>query len=1183
MSSRLTLEVSKSLSTSTPIQKIEGLSASSSAYFLSHLLTQLVETEKNNSVLYICATTDAAAVFLQDLKTFLEIFGKEHLVSKVDFFPGWEFSPYSAFQPSLKTRLRRLRTLERILSGESRCVVTSVESLFQRCPAPEWILDNTHALKVGSFFSREDLTQKFLRAGYVLSDPVEDPGQFSFRGNLLDFFSPAEKKPVRIEFFGDDIESIRFFDSVSQKSITAEGEIKNAKIIPVQDFCLDQQTIASASAKIKKFCDENEIRKQERDRFFDAIEKGQRDPSLDYLLSYFSNQELPWLGDYLSLSGSLVKTILFDSFSVENTFDRNLAELKNDHQVALEEKKIVCHWASLFCEDLLSKINALRPLRIEPFSKSEDQSSSVLKLKTMENEDLAKTQDKASVDLFEEKLLTWKEQDYKTIMVCSSKSQLERIQFILKQREIDSAVSESGIPDQTTRLQLFEGQLSKGFRLSYDSISIVTDSEVFGQKKAHVRSSSRERDKTDFFKEGISAFLSSLEDLNPEDLIVHRLHGIGRYKGLVKIDHENVPHDFLLLEYSGGDRLYLPIYRLDQVQKYLNNDGATVVSLDKLGSGQFEKTKAKVKKELQELAHHLLNLYAQRAMRKGFSFSQPNDDYREFEARFPYAETQDQLKSIDDVIHDMHSDRIMDRLICGDVGYGKTEVAMRAAYLAALDGKQVAILVPTTVLALQHERSFKERFKNTPVRIGVLSRFKSRKEISDTLSEVKEGKVDLVIGTHRLLSKDVQFKDLGLLIVDEEQRFGVEHKEKLKALKTNTDVLTLTATPIPRTLHLSLMGLRDISIIRTPPVDRLSVRTYVSKFEENLIRKAILTELGRGGQVFFIHNRVQSIYAMEDRIKKIVPEAKIIVAHGQQDEKTLEERMLSFYNREAQVLLCTTIIESGLDIPSANTMIINRADMFGLSQLYQLRGRVGRSQTRAYCYLLLPEAGGISEESKTRLEVIQKFADLGSGFKVASHDLELRGGGDIIGKSQSGHIAAVGYELFIELLDETVHEIKGQKTEQTFDPEIKLPFAAIISSDYIPDVHQRLGYYKKLSSSTTPDALDAYRVELEDRYGSLPEEVLNLIWLIRIKHILVKYHIKSLVVGKEKLVLDASEAVDLDPQKLISAVQSAGGPKSDRLQVTKESKILMRIDPQKTSIASLYETIDRFFASIRQD
>ncbi|HRK01813.1 MAG TPA: transcription-repair coupling factor, partial [Oligoflexia bacterium] len=626
-----------------------------------------------------------------------------------------------------------------------------------------------------------------------------------------------------------------------------------------------------------------------------------------------------------------------------------------------------------------------------------------------------------------------------------------------------------------------------------------------------------------------------------------------------------------------GDKLYIPIYRLEQVQRYIGDSDGSLIPLDKLGSAQFEKTKSKVREALKEVAHELLRIYAMRATQSGFKFSPPDEQFKEFEARFPFAETPDQLRAIDETLTDMQSGKIMDRLICGDVGYGKTEVAMRAAYKAALDGKQVAVLVPTTVLALQHELSFKNRFQDTGVRVASVSRFKSSKELKETLTEVKEGKVDILIGTHRILSRDVEFKDLGMVVVDEEQRFGVEHKEKLKKLKVTTAILTLTATPIPRTLHLSLMGLRDISVINTAPVDRLSVRTYISHFEEEALRIAITQEIARGGQVFFIHNRVQSIGAMEERLKKIVPQARIVVAHGQLKEGQLEEKMVEFYSKKADVLLCTTIIESGLDIPSANTIIINRADMFGLAQLYQLRGRVGRSQVRAYCYLLLPEEGLVTDDAKKRLEIIQRFVDLGSGFKVASHDLELRGGGDILGKAQSGHIAAVGYELYTDLLEETIHEIKGEEIEDRFDPEIKIPVPALLPDDYVPDIQQRLGLYKRLSQADSIDKISDLEAELIERFGQPPQSVLNLLELIQIKQLLVHHHIKTLLVGQDRISLDASEARALAPEKILSIVKKS----PSTVSITPESKILLR--KPFTDAKTLHADLRQFLSTVSSD
>lgn len=1159
--------------------KVSGLNPAARAFAIADLLAN---TDRRVAV--ICPNSESAARFHQDVKTILCLMGRDDVAAVFDFYPGWEHSPYRGFNPSIKNRLRRLRALYRIRTGELRGLVTDAVSLAQRCPSIKSLESRSFTLKPGDTIAREELAAKLDLAGYMRNDPVEDPGNYTMRGSLFDVFSSAARRPYRLDFFDDLLETVRSYDPVTQRSDPEPlGEVR---IVPVTEWAFTAETIARAKPAIKLVADEFGIPKKHRDSLFESLDAGIRDSSLDYLLPFFLEEPCQWLLDYLDGSW---KIALSDLLGVEAAYDDLVAELKTGFQSAMAEGRIVAPWDKLyvtpetFSEALTTKIDLQmddvllgvpeEPVADEDAAEETESISGSLRVKLVANTDLKPNETgKVAFDALQNRAKLWAARKFVRVFLAATSSQVERISFLFSQHEIPCRVVEKIDWSDSSLIQIAEGQLSAGFRIPKFKLALVTDAEIFGPKKLRAKSAASKdaRPETD-----LASFIPSLEELNADDLIVHSHHGIGKYRGLVKLEIDRVPQDFLLIEYAGGDKLYLPVYRLDQVQRYMGAPDS--IALDKLGSNHFEKTKEKVKGALQELAHQLLQLYAKRASRKGYNYSVPDEAYREFEARFPYAETPDQLRAIEDVLRDMESDKIMDRLVCGDVGYGKTEVAMRAAFRAAMDGKQVAVLVPTTVLALQHEQSFRQRFKDAPlVNIGTLSRFKNAKEIKQVLQGVKEGSVDIVIGTHRLLSKDVAFKDLGLVIVDEEQRFGVEHKERLKALRVNTDVLTLTATPIPRTLHLSLMGMRDISVINTPPVDRLSVRTYVARFDEDVVRRAIQQELARGGQVFFIHNRVQSINAMADRLKQIVPEAKIIVAHGQLDEKQLEQRMLEFYNKEGNVLLCSTIIESGLDIPSANTMIINRADMFGLSQLYQLRGRVGRSQLRAYCYLLLPEEGAVTDDAKKRLEVIQRFVDLGSGFKIASHDLELRGGGDILGKSQTGHIAAVGYELYIDLLDEAIRELRGQPLEDHFDPEIKLPVPALLPESYVPDVHQRLGLYKRLSQASNDAALHDIEVELQDRYGKPTSEVQNLFWLIRIKQLLRRFHIKSLVAGRERISFDGSDGAKLAPQSVLTLVQK----NPSLYSITPDSRIVLKRPFQ--SVQQLFHETEKFLTQVAE-
>jgi transcription-repair coupling factor (superfamily II helicase) len=618
-----------------------------------------------------------------------------------------------------------------------------------------------------------------------------------------------------------------------------------------------------------------------------------------------------------------------------------------------------------------------------------------------------------------ERLTAWLAEKKRVVVACHQPGQAHRLHELLVPYSLPLHLSEGRFPtgrrDAAGKVEILVGEISRGFRLPEGELVVIAEEEIFG-KRIKRRGISEVRKKQ---------ILTSLAELKPGDYMVHIDFGVGLYKGLQHLTIDTLEGDFLLLEYAGGDKLYLPVDRINLVQRYVGSEGMNPI-LDKLGGSGWEKKKAKVLESVREMAEELLKIYASRMVHEWFAFSRPDDLYREFEASFAFEETPDQLSAIEDVLQDMASDKPMDRLICGDVGYGKTEVAMRGAFKAAMDGKQVAVLVPTTVLAQQHLETFRNRFDAYPVKVEMVSRFRTPREQKAILEEVKKGDVDVIIGTHRLLQKDIEFKDLGLVIIDEEHRFGVAHKERMKQYRSVVDVMTLTATPIPRTLHMSLTGIRELSIIDTPPVDRLSIKTFVARFSDELIREAILRELRRGGQVFFVHNRVQSIHAMAEYLKQLVPEAKLAVGHGQMNEKDLEQAMLAFMHGETNLFLCTTIIESGLDIPNANTMIVNRADTFGLAQLYQLRGRVGRSRQRAFAYFLIPGEGSISSDARERLKIMQELTELGAGFRIATHDLEIRGAGDLLGAKQSGNIAAVGFELYTELLEEAVSRLKGE-------------------------------------------------------------------------------------------------------------------------------------------------------------
>jgi transcription-repair coupling factor (superfamily II helicase) len=1115
------------------------------------------------SVVVLCPDDDSCQELAEDLGSLSSLVPNDSgLEPELLVFPSFEKGLYSAITPSIRTRLQRAGVLARLAANRGSAparrpvmVLTTLQAAALRTVPREIWSHYSFQLTAGeNCGSRELLIDRLLQAGYLRADTAEDAGTFSARGEIVDVCLPdsfEDHPSIRIELFDDIVERVRPFDPDSQR--TGSQELSSVFISPCREVLINRETVGRVRERLKAHADETGIPRSVRDPVVEQTSSGLH-PEFSESWSPFAYETSASLWDHLPSDAAL---LVVDELSCQQSFDQWREEERAGFDAIagnpLDVRRIVpppalLHDASAMqVQRILSRAKLVLSLmeladlsetpeagqEPEPEAAASTRHRVVVKLNT----DLASAASR-SLDALEEKVLLWRRQNFRVLACAPTQGQAERLAHLLHERGLSIPCASSS--------------LSSGFRWPAERLVILTELEILGETGRRRARAGRKATSTSSSDDW--AGLQALSDLSPGDTIVHIDHGIGRYQGMVRLELSGAPADFLLLEYAGKDKLYLPVHRLTLIQKHGAADGS--VHLDKLGSQQFQKTKEKVKESVRKLAIDLVRLYAERKIRTGFRFSGRDQALEEFEARFPYEETPDQAKAIDATLEDMRQGRIMDRLVCGDVGYGKTEVAIRAAYRAVLDGKQVAVLVPTTLLAHQHEQSFKSRMNGLPVTIESISRFKSAAKQKATLKALGDGRVDIIIGTHRLLSKDVSFKDLGLLIIDEEHRFGVEHKERLKALKLNVPVLTLTATPIPRTLHMSLSGLRDISLIRTPPVSRLPIRTFISKREDALVTKAIEFELSRGGQVFFLHNRVQSIHQTATRIHELVPRAKITVAHGQMEEGELEKAITEFYEKRSNVLVCTSIIESGIDLPSANTILIDRADAFGLAQLYQIRGRVGRGDQRGYAYLLVPPESVISSDAKKRLDVIQRFVELGSGFQVASHDLEIRGGGELLGPQQSGNIQAVGFDLYLELLEEAVQELRAegaeQKEERSKDPEIKAPFPAFLSEDYVPDVHQRLSLYRKLSSCSDDHQVDALEEELRDRFGRLPEAAINLLWLIRTKVHLRRLGIDAITVGKEKLVLVPGEGSSLDPVRAIALVSAH----PSRYQLTPDSRFV---------------------------
>ncbi|HEY6874583.1 MAG TPA: transcription-repair coupling factor [Geobacteraceae bacterium] len=1099
---------------------IAGLRGSAPAYLLSRLLA-----EANGTFLIVTADSDAAEELHRELCFYA---GEQETVL---YFPSWDTTPFEAASPHPAVVGRRLNALFRLTDGRARAVVAPLAAVVQKVLPKQTLGEVSQYLVAGEEVAREELLAKLVRLGYGSAPLVEDPGTFAVRGGILDIFPPNLPFPVRVEFFGDFVETIRSFDPGSQRSLHPLPELV---LLPSREILLPEGEAQEFASRLKTRCDALGFPAARRRELMEQLHNGIFPAGIEYLQPLFH----PGLETIFAYTGPATVLALVDPAAIAQTQETFRTELAAAERRALERDLIFCEQSGLFlpADELAQQFASLRRLAIPFLELAEPaEEGETCRFSVEENSDLKldlAPDSEAVLKPLVDRISGWLAQQWRVIISCHQRGQAERLYELLAHYRLPLAISERNFPAERARrdnrVEILTGEICRGFRLPGEGLVVIAEEEIFG-KRIKRRGVSEARRKQ---------ILTSLAELKPGDYMVHLDFGVGIYRGLHHVALQGGEGDFLLLEYAGGDKLYLPVDRIGLVQRYIGAEGVEP-RVDRLGGAAWDKAKARAREAVQEMAAELLKIYAARQVHEGVAFSPPDDIYREFEASFAYEETPDQMSAIEDVLRDMESAKPMDRLVCGDVGYGKTEVAMRAAFKAAMDGKQVAVLVPTTILAQQHLETFGARFAAYPVRVEMLSRFRSPKEQKEILAGVKKGEVDIIIGTHRLLQKDVAFKDLGLLIVDEEQRFGVTHKERLKQFRAVVDIMTLTATPIPRTLYMSIMGIRDLSIIDTPPVDRLAIKTFVARFSDELIREAVLREIRRGGQVFFVHNRVQSIGAMAEHLGRIVPEARIAVGHGQMEEKELERVMLSFMHGETNLLLCTTIIESGLDIPNANTLIVNRADAFGLAQLYQLRGRVGRSRQRAYAYFLIPGEGAISGDARERLKILQDISELGAGFRIATHDLEIRGAGDLLGGRQSGNIAAVGFELYTEMLEETIRQLKGEELPERVEPEIKLRIPAFVPEDYVKDPNQRLVIYKKLTQATSAEEIAEVRDELTDRFGPLPLAASYLLEVMGVRLQLKAFLIREAEFDGQRLIVAFHPKTPVSPDTIIALIRQS--------------------------------------------
>lgn len=973
---------------------------------------------------------DAESVY-EDLSSFAD-------EKRCGLFPAWEVLPTDIMSPTDDIVAERMDTLKRLADARAHAepmyVAVSARALLQCVVQPETLSGRSLSFSVGDELDLEDLIAKLSNMGYRRELMVEHRGEMSVRGGIFDIFPISSELPIRVEFFGDEVESMRRFEPETQRSV---DRIETIHVLPPSE-----KSLLGVS--------------------------GQNQQSLALLTDYFPENTLVIISEPLALREEVEK--------LARQFEPNPYCV--EWSAVLER---LTHFPRL----------AVAQLPHDP----------------LEND--AKT---LSIPMggiagwtgrlggFWEQLHTWNNDQYRVVLICHNSGERRRLLELLEEQGFAP-----GQGDFDLRVEI--GRLAGGFTSETDRLAVLSEREIFGRH--YVRRARRR------FEAG--AGVVSFSDLRSGDYIVHAVHGIGRYEGLRRFPGK--PDDFLAVRYAGGDMLYVPAAQIDQVQKYVGADGA-VPKVDRLGGSTWARTRKRVKKAIRDMTDELVKLYASREAIEGYAFGPDTPWQGEFEDSFEYEETPDQARAIVDVKADMESVRPMDRLLCGDVGFGKTEVALRAAFKAVMDGRQAAILVPTTVLAQQHFATFTERLADYPVKVELLCRFRSPREQKATVERIKSGEVDIIIGTHRLISKDMDFKNLGLVIIDEEQHFGVAQKERLKQLRNNVDVLTMTATPIPRTLHLSLMGARDLSVINTAPNDRLPIHTCVAAFDENLIREAIQREIARDGQVFFLHNRVQTILSMAQLIHRLVPDARVGVAHGQMPEHHLEDVMAAFVRREIDVLVCTTIIGSGLDIPNANTIIVNRADHFGLAELYQLRGRVGRYKHRAFAYLLIPGDRVPTEDAEKRLKALEEFSELGAGYRIAMRDLEIRGCGNILGAEQHGHIAAVGYETYVDLIQEAVAEIRGTPIARRVLPPFEVAVEAHIPEEYVPSETQKITLYKRIAGILTVEAAREMQDELADRFGRPPAPVVRLLDVMRLRAMAVDAGIRAMTATRDKVTIE---------------------------------------------------------------
>lgn len=1109
----------------------------------------LAQLASDAPLLVITPDTAAAQRLEGDLSFFAQV--------PVMPFPDWETLPYDSFSPHQDIISERLRTLRRLQDGEHGIVLVSINTLMQRLPPVAYIAGRVMTLEVGMQLDREGFRNALSRAGYRAVETVYEPGEYALRGALIDLYPMGSDGPLRIDLFDDEIDSLRSFDPDTQRS---QGKIKRIELLPAHEYSLSASAIARFREGFETLFD---VDPRQCPLYVDAL-KGIPSPGLEQYLPLFF-EETATLFDHLASSTRVALLPgLFDAAqhhwaAIESRYD-NLG-------VDPTRPLLPPQRAFLPVNELFAAIKAHPRVELTRDDGHEHaQEAATHRLPEVAINARAK-QPLAALEHFLDTHAT------RVLFVAESRGRREALEETLAPLHLDLTHTDSfhAFQHGTAPLAISEGELGSGLWLEQPDIAVITETELFGDV---VRQSRRREKATDTNELAIR----HLAELKPNAPVVHQTHGVGRYRGLERLEAGGQAAEFVALEYADEAKLYVPVDNLHLISRYAGADDE-LAPLHRLGSEQWDKARRKAAEKIRDTAAELLDVYARRESREGFACAPPDAEYARFAANFPFEETPDQRAAIAAVIGDMTASRPMDRVVCGDVGFGKTEVAMRAAFLAVHSGRQVVVLVPTTLLARQHYENFRDRFADTAVQIELVSRFTAGKGQAAALKRIESGQADIVIGTHKLLSKSVQLPNMGLLIIDEEHRFGVAQKERLKELRAEIDILTLTATPIPRTLNMAMSGIRDLSIIATPPARRLSVKTFVQQRDEAIIKEALLREILRGGQVYYLHNEVKTIESAAETIRELVPEARVAVAHGQLPERALERVMSDFYHKRYNVLVCSTIIETGIDVPSANTIIIERADKFGLAQLHQLRGRVGRSHHQAYAYLLAPPPRALSKDAIKRLEAIGAADDLGAGFTLASHDMEIRGAGELLGEEQSGQMEAIGYTLYMEMLDRAVAAIRAGKTPNIEAPlsagvEISLNLPALIPDDYLPDVQQRLVMYKRIASAADEAELKELQVEMIDRFGLLPEPVKTLMRQTRLRQRAERLGIVRLEAGATRGRVIFGGATHVDPLTLVQLIQAE--PQRYRL----DGADTLRFEAQMENTETRFQFVEQLLGTL---